>query len=71
MPAVAGQQKTCDGPRGRTFDLDVIETTGVDLGMGTTFAAWTYNGRLPGPTLEACEGDVARLRDVWGGRHRP
>ena len=56
MPAVAGQQKTCDGPREKTFTLDVVETT-VDLGMGTTFAAWTYGGRLPGPTLEVCEGD--------------
>lgn len=57
MPAIAGQQKTCAGPRDKTFDLDVIETTGVDLGMGMSFAAWTYNGRIPGPTLEACQGD--------------
>jgi nitrite reductase (NO-forming) len=57
MPAVAGQQKTCAGPREKTFDIDVIETTSVDLGMNTTFAAWTYNGRLPGPTIEVCEGD--------------
>jgi nitrite reductase (NO-forming) len=61
MPAVAGQQTTCDGPREKTFDLDVIETTGIDLGMGTTFAAWTYNGRLPGPTLETCEGDSVTI----------
>lgn len=57
VPAIAGQQKTCAGPREKTFDLDVIETTGVELGMGMTFAAWTYNGRIPGPTIEACEGD--------------
>ena len=29
----------------------------VDLGMGMRFNAWTYNGKLPGPVLEACEGD--------------
>lgn len=57
MPPVAGQDKTCGGPREKKFDLDVVETSGIDLGMGTTFAAWTYDGRLPGPTLEACEGD--------------
>ena len=34
MPPIAGQQKTCAGPREKTFDIDVIETTGVDLGMG-------------------------------------
>jgi nitrite reductase (NO-forming) len=61
MPPIAGQQKTCAGPREKTFDLDVIETTGIDLGLGTTFAAWTYNGRLPGPTIEACQGDTVTL----------
>jgi nitrite reductase (NO-forming) len=61
MPAVAGQQQTCAGPREKTFDLDVIETTGVDLGMGFRFAAWAYNGQVPGPTLEACEGDTVTI----------
>jgi nitrite reductase (NO-forming) len=56
MEAVKGQQATCNGPRTKTFNLDVVETT-VDLGMGTSFAAWTYNGRIPGPAIEACEGD--------------
>jgi nitrite reductase (NO-forming) len=57
MPPIAGQQKTCAGPRDKIFDVDVVETAGVDLGMGTTFAAWAYNGRIPGPTIEACQGD--------------
>src|SRR6266568_3564095 len=61
MPAVAGQQKTCAGPREKTFNLEVIETSGIDLGMGTTFAAWTYDGRLPGPTIEVCEGDTVTI----------
>lgn len=61
MAPVAGQQKTCAGPREKTFDVDVIETEGVDLGMGMTFAAWTYDGRVPGPTIEACEGDVVTI----------
>ena len=60
VPAVAGQAKTCAGPKEKTFNLDVIETS-VDLGMATTFAAWTYGGRLPGPTIEACEGDTVTL----------
>jgi nitrite reductase (NO-forming) len=61
MPAVAGQEKTCAGPREKTFTLDVVETSGIDLGMGTTFVAWTYDGRVPGPTLEACEGDSVTI----------
>lgn len=56
MPALAGQQQTCAGPRHKTFTLEARDTT-VDLGMGTRFQAWTYNGRLPGPTIEACQGD--------------
>jgi nitrite reductase (NO-forming) len=62
VSAVAGQQKTCAGPRQKTFDLDVVETAGVELGMGMTFAAWTYNGRIPGPTIEVCQGDTVTLR---------
>ena len=61
MAGLAGQQVTCAGPRSKTFDLTVREAT-VDLGMGTTFDAWTYDGRLPGPTLEVCEGDTVTLR---------
>jgi nitrite reductase (NO-forming) len=56
QPALAGQTATCAGPREKTFTLEARETT-VDLGMGVRFAAWTYNGQVPGPTLEACEGD--------------
>ena len=51
-----GQTATCAGPSVKTFDLDLIETN-VNLGMGTNFAAWTYNGRIPAPVIEACEGD--------------
>ena len=61
MPPIAGQQKTCAGPRDKTFDVDVVETTSVDLGLGTTFAAWAYNGRIPGPTIETCQGDKVTI----------
>jgi len=57
----AGQAKTCAGPSHKTFDLDVVETTSVDIGMGMTFAAWTYNGHVPGPTIEACQGDLVTI----------
>ncbi len=56
LPALAGQTATCAGPREKSFTLEAREAT-VDLGMGLKFNAWTYNGHLPGPTLEACEGD--------------
>jgi nitrite reductase (NO-forming) len=66
MDPVKGQQATCNGPREKIFNLDVVETT-VELGMGTTFAAWTYNGRIPGPTIETCEGDQITINVVNKG----
>ena len=56
LPKLAGQAATCAGAREKKFTLEAREAT-VDLGMGVRFAAWTYNGALPGPVLEACEGD--------------
>jgi len=60
VPALAGQTATCGGPHEKVFHLDAREVT-VDLGMGVKFNAWTYNGTLPGPTLEACEGDRVKI----------
>ncbi len=56
LPRMAGQSATCTGPREKAFTLEAREVT-VDLGLGFRFDAWTYNGELPGPVLEACEGD--------------
>ncbi|MBI3047728.1 MAG: multicopper oxidase domain-containing protein [Acidobacteria bacterium] len=61
LPALAGQAATCAGPREKTFALDAREVT-LDLGMGMRFNAWTYDGTLPGPTLEACEGDLVTIK---------
>ena len=55
VPVLAGQTATCAGPREKSFTLVAREAT-VDLGLGVRFVAWTYNGQLPGPPLEACEG---------------
>ena len=33
------------------------------------FAAWTYNGRIPGPTLRATEGDRLRIRSSTAAPH--
>jgi len=66
MTPPSGQQVTCDGPRHKTFTLEAIETQ-VDLGMGTTFEAWTYDGHVPGPILEACQGDLITIHVVNKG----
>jgi nitrite reductase (NO-forming) len=60
MAPLAGQRATCAGPATKTFALTAREAV-VDVGVGTTVPAWTYDGRLPGPTLEVCEGDRVRI----------
>lgn len=60
LPALQGQAVTCAGSPRKSFALEARETL-IDLGMGFRFNAWTYNGLLPGPVIEACEGDRVRI----------
>jgi nitrite reductase (NO-forming) len=60
LPRMTGQAATCAGSHEKTFTLEARETR-VELGMGFSFDAWTYNGALPGPVLEACEGDTVTI----------
>lgn len=41
----------------------------IEVAPGVTFAAWTYNGRIPGPTLRCREGERLRIRFVNGSAH--
>ncbi|MGH2943435.1 MAG: multicopper oxidase domain-containing protein, partial [Solirubrobacteraceae bacterium] len=41
----------------------------IEVAPGVHFNAWAYNGRIPGPTLRAKEGERLRIRFVNGGRH--
>ena len=41
----------------------------IEIAPGVTFPAWTYNGRVPGPTLRCTEGDLLRIRFVNGSEH--
>ncbi|HWT25453.1 MAG TPA: multicopper oxidase domain-containing protein [Solirubrobacteraceae bacterium] len=41
----------------------------VEVAPGVTFPAWSYNGRIPGPTLRAREGDRVRVTFVNGSDH--
>jgi len=51
-----------DGRLLRTFEI-VAEDKEIEIVPGVFFPAWTYNGRVPGPTLRATEGE--RLRIVF------
>jgi manganese oxidase len=52
----------------REWDL-VAEDKEIEVAPGVKFAAWTYNGRVPGPTLRAREGERLRINFVNGGNH--
>lgn len=41
----------------------------IEVIPGLEFPAWTYNGRLPGPTLRATEGDRIRIHFSNGSNH--
>jgi FtsP/CotA-like multicopper oxidase with cupredoxin domain len=57
--------KTTRLPNGRVlreWELTAVEKE-IEVAPGVRFAAWTYNGRVPGPTLRCREGE--RLRIVF------
>ncbi len=41
----------------------------IEIAPGVTFPAWTYNGRVPGPTIRCAEGDRVRVHFVNGTGH--
>jgi FtsP/CotA-like multicopper oxidase with cupredoxin domain len=49
-----------DGRTLREFDLVAVDRE-IEVAPGVKFAAWTYNGRIPGPTLRAREGERIRV----------
>lgn len=63
--------KTSRLPSGRTlreWELYAVDKE-IEIAPGVTFAAWTYNGRIPGPTLRAKEGERLRITFVNGSAH--
>ena len=41
----------------------------VEVAPGVKFAAWTYNDRIPGPTLRAREGELLRISFINASTH--
>ena len=49
----------------REYDIFAGEKE-IEIAPGVFFPAWTYNGRVPGPTIRCTEGDRIRVRFVNG-----
>ncbi len=47
----------------------VAETTTLQLNNAVSFVSWNFNGRVPGPTLRATEGDRIRVIFLNKGGH--
>ncbi|WP_256753996.1 multicopper oxidase domain-containing protein [Mesorhizobium sp. Mes31] len=58
-----------DGRTLRTFEVTAEDKT-IEIAPGVTFPAWTYNGRVPGPSLRAKEGERIRVVFQNDGSHR-
>jgi FtsP/CotA-like multicopper oxidase with cupredoxin domain len=52
----------------REWEL-VAEEKEIEVAPGVKYAAWAYNGRVPGPTLRAREGERLRIRFVNAANH--
>lgn len=58
-------------PGGRTvreWTLTAVDKE-IEIAPGVHYAAWTYNGRVPGPTLRCREGERLRITFVNGSEH--
>ena len=42
----------------------------IEVAPGVMFPAWVYNGRVPGPTIRAVEGDIMRVTLVNESEHQ-
>lgn len=47
----------------------IAEEKEIEVAPGVRYAAWVYNGRVPGPTFRATEGDLLRIRFVNATPH--
>jgi FtsP/CotA-like multicopper oxidase with cupredoxin domain len=55
---------------GRVREYEVVAVDKeIEVLEGLTFAAWTYNGTVPGPVIRATEGELVRVRFTNAGSH--
>ena len=57
-----------DGRTLRTFKIEAIDKE-IEIAPGIVFPAWTFNGRVPGPTLRAREGERLKIDFTNNGSH--
>ncbi|NJP10719.1 MAG: multicopper oxidase domain-containing protein [Leptolyngbyaceae cyanobacterium RU_5_1] len=63
-----GKVKQENGRTIREFQI-IASTTTLQLNSAVSYITWNYNGRVPGPTLRAREGDRVRVSFLNQGGH--
>ncbi len=61
-------QRLAGGRTLRRYEL-VAQDKEIEIVPAVKFPAWTYNGRIPGPTIRCREGDELRIRFINAGSH--
>ena len=57
-----------DGSMLREYEIFAVDRE-IEIAPGLKFAAWTFNGQVPGPTIRANEGDLVRVHFANLGSH--
>lgn len=57
-----------DGRTVREWIVTAVDRE-IEIAPGVFYPAWTYNGRVPGPTLRCVEGEYLRIVFQNGGSH--
>lgn len=52
----------------REYDFVAVDKI-IEVVPGIEYPAWTYNGRIPGPTIRCTEGDRIRINFTNGSTH--
>ena len=52
----------------REWELYAVDKE-IEVAPGVKYPAWTYNGRVPGPTLRCREGELLRIRFANASAH--
>jgi FtsP/CotA-like multicopper oxidase with cupredoxin domain len=66
-----GKVSELDAPRGQTlreYNFVAVDKM-IEVVPGIEYPAWTYNGRIPGPTIRCTEGDRIRINFTNGSTH--
>jgi FtsP/CotA-like multicopper oxidase with cupredoxin domain len=61
-------RRTASGKVVREWEI-FAQDKEIEVAPGVRYEAWTYNGRVPGPTLRAREGELLRVRFVNASEH--